>query len=76
MGTCFQCNSALSDELTAIKRTVNGEVFLIEDVPVQVCRKCGERYYDGPVMEKIEAQILAREIDREIIVPVVKYKVA
>jgi YgiT-type zinc finger domain-containing protein len=76
METCFQCNGLLTDEFTTLKRTVNGELFLIEDVPVQVCRRCGERYYDGPVMEKIEAQLLAREIDREITVPVVKYRVA
>jgi YgiT-type zinc finger domain-containing protein len=76
MDTCFQCGNKLIDELTTLNRTVKGEVFLIEDVPVQVCHKCGERYYDGPVMEKVEDLLLSRKIDREIVVPVVKYKVA
>jgi YgiT-type zinc finger domain-containing protein len=73
---CFQCNNVLTTEHATLKRTVKGEVFLVEDVPGQVCHKCGERYYDGPVMERIEALLLACDIDRELRIPVMKYKVA
>lgn len=32
-------------------------VGIIENVPAWVCNQCGERYYDGPVLEKIEVML-------------------
>lgn len=31
-----------------------GRYLVVRDVPCEVCLRCGERYYDGPVLLQIE----------------------
>lgn len=31
-----------------------GEYLVVRDVPCEVCLRCGERYYQGPVLLQIE----------------------
>jgi hypothetical protein len=33
---------------------VKGKLYVFENVPVGVCQKCRERYYRGPVLERLE----------------------
>jgi YgiT-type zinc finger domain-containing protein len=77
MSTCYQCKEELVEKTTTLHKKHKGKWFMIEDVPVSVCHRCGESYYDGPMMIKIE-EMLEREAvaDKEITVPVYKYKVA
>jgi YgiT-type zinc finger domain-containing protein len=37
----------------------DGKLFVVNGVPCEECTYCGERYYQGPVLERIE-----REFDR------------
>ncbi|MDQ7823005.1 MAG: YgiT-type zinc finger protein [Candidatus Eremiobacteraeota bacterium] len=72
-----KCDEGFYQETTTLNKWRNGELFIIEDVPLMVCRKCGDRYFEGKVMEKIEEMMKTRSsIDRQITVPVMKYKVA
>ena len=32
----------------------NGSFFVVDDVPCLQCDFCGEQYFEGPVLEKIE----------------------
>ena len=35
-----------------------GRFLVVNDVPCQECTYCGERYYDGPVLERIEKEFM------------------
>ncbi len=36
----------------------SGKLLMVNDVPCQECGYCGERYYDGPVLERIEREFM------------------
>ncbi|MBI4811287.1 MAG: type II toxin-antitoxin system MqsA family antitoxin [Ignavibacteriales bacterium] len=55
---CFLCGGSMSQQRVTKIQTWEGElVGIIENVPAWVCNQCGERFYDGPVLEKIEALV-------------------
>lgn len=35
-----------------------GKFLVADDVPCEECTCCGERYYDGPVLERIEREFM------------------
>lgn len=48
---------------------------IIENVPVGVCQKCGERHYPGKVLEQVEETAKREETPlRTISVPVKEYQ--
>lgn len=56
----------------------NDKMMVINNVPCEECDFCGERYYDGAVIEKIEAEFLSinnshKIVKKSIIVPVEEY---
>jgi YgiT-type zinc finger domain-containing protein len=57
----------------------NNRFFVVNDVPCQECTYCGERYYDGPVLERIENEFQriygeGKKPPAEISVPVESFK--
>lgn len=36
-----------------------GKYLVVRDVPCEVCLRCGERYYEGPVLLQIEQRFKA-----------------
>jgi YgiT-type zinc finger domain-containing protein len=68
---CEYCNGELRAKTVTVYYRHKGKLSLIENVPAQVCRRCGERYYDAITVEKMEA--LARRKSAEektVLVPV------
>ncbi len=77
MGTCFQCGFELEEMLTTYHTRRGEQWYMIEDVPVLFCERCAERYYDAKVIEKIEDMLgKAKKVEKEITVPVMRFKVA
>lgn len=55
---CYLCGGLLSQQsVTKIQTWKGNLVGIVENVPAWVCNQCGERYYDGPVLEKIDALV-------------------
>lgn len=74
---CYYCRGSLKNGVTTLHKQKKGEHYIIEDVPVQICTKCGEKYFDSRDLKAIEKMIKNKgSVDREITVPVIKYKVA
>ena len=53
----------------------DGRFFVVNGVPCEECTYCGERYYDGPVLERIESEFVriygeGKKPKAEISVPV------
>ncbi|MBC8449116.1 MAG: type II toxin-antitoxin system MqsA family antitoxin [Chloroflexi bacterium] len=72
---CEYCDGPVVEKsLTEYERS-GGRLVVIENVPVGVCQRCGERYYLASVVEAMEriAQMRA-EPERTIIVPVRQYQ--
>ena len=68
---CVYCG----DKVVRTKKKVDfrwGErLSIFEDVPVDVCRGCGEEYYDAGVIEKMEQKAMSKKgVIKEIRVPV------
>jgi YgiT-type zinc finger domain-containing protein len=77
MEKCCRCDEDFSEGTTTVNKWWKGELFVIENVPVLTCGKCGEQYFEGAVMEQIEAMVKSRApVERIISVPVMKFKVA
>lgn len=52
---CYQCGGLLVHQRVTKIQTWKGDlVGIFENVPAWVCNQCGERYYDGSVLEKID----------------------
>lgn len=52
-----------------------GKFLVVNEVPCEECTYCGERYYDGPVLERIEREFIRIHKDgksppSEVVVPV------
>jgi len=77
MEKCCRCDEDFAEETMILNKWWKGELFVIENVPVLSCRKCGEKYFEGTVMEQIESMIKNRApVEKIISVPVMKFKVA
>lgn len=77
MKTCFQCKGHMEEKTIILEQRWKGKLFIIEDVPAEVCTQCKEVYLSAPVLEKIDKLLEAGEpVEREITVPVMKFKVA
>jgi YgiT-type zinc finger domain-containing protein len=53
---CEYCNAALpaGEKLVTIYRQRQGQHFIFERVPAQVCPRCGERYYAAAVVREMD----------------------
>jgi YgiT-type zinc finger domain-containing protein len=57
-----------------VDRWIEDQLVVIEDVPVGVCRKCGERVFRGRVLEQVERKARNyRRLKRKMTVPVATY---
>ena len=56
---CEFCDTDLPQEERLVTLTLrrNGKLYVFEGVPAQVCPNCGHRYYDGPMITKLEQSI-------------------
>lgn len=75
--TCDYCGGTLIPRTTQIDFRVKGELIMIEDVPAEVCNRCGEKYLSAEVDAGIE-ELLRRNptADKTITVPVFKWMAA
>jgi YgiT-type zinc finger domain-containing protein len=51
---CDYCGGRVLEKRVTVDVRLTGKLYVFENVPVGVCRKCGERYYRGPVLERLE----------------------
>jgi YgiT-type zinc finger domain-containing protein len=75
---CAICGGELHDALvTTIEDGVaKGEFVIVENVPAQECRKCGEQWFDIDTMQKLEAIVKSKiVVVKKIEVPVCDFAV-
>lgn len=62
---CDYCGGTVREKRVTVDLRVKGKLFVFDNVPVGVCQKCGERYYRGPVLERLEELASHKELFKE-----------
>jgi YgiT-type zinc finger domain-containing protein len=74
-GRCENCGGTVVERRLTLDRRFHGKLFEFENVPVGVCRDCGQRVYKGPVLEQMEHLAQSKsKIKRIIQVPVTVFE--
>ena len=74
-GSCENCGGDVIERVRTVDRRFAGKLHEFENVPVRVCRECGQRIFKGRVLERM--QRLARGttgVKRTLRVPVREYQ--
>ena len=51
---CEYCGAKVRERRVTIDLRRGAALCVFQNVPVGVCSKCGERYYPGPVLERLD----------------------
>lgn len=51
---CEICGGVVRTRLVTVDLRRRGKLYVFYRVPVGVCVKCGERYYPGPLLERLD----------------------
>ena len=70
---CFMCKGETEQKLVNYLLDVDNRIIIIKEVPANVCKQCGERYFDDDVMENLE-KIIEDVKNVSIEISVVNYK--
>lgn len=62
---CAYCGGNLREKRVTVDMRFKGKLFVFDNVPVGVCQKCGERYYRGSVLERLEELASHKEFFKE-----------
>ena len=60
---CDRCMGETRSRRVRMQHWHKGRLYIIDNVEVEVCQECGERYYHATVLDKIDAMI---EGDHEV----------
>jgi YgiT-type zinc finger domain-containing protein len=74
---CEYCDGVVEKAITRVSFKYKKETIYVDHVPVRMCRKCGEVYYEAEVYKRLEK--LAenrRKIKAKITFPLADYRMA
>lgn len=52
--SCEYCGGHVKQRKARVDHRWKGVLIVVEKVPVGVCQLCGERYYDAPVLHRLD----------------------
>ena len=71
---CENCGGSVLSRKARVDHRWKGRLIVVEGVPVGVCRRCGERYYDAAVLRRLDFMARDKRVGaRRILVPVADY---
>ena len=51
---CEYCAGTIKPKKATVEHWYDGKLVIIRDVPIGVCNKCGERYYEAETLEQLD----------------------
>ena len=54
MNKCYFCGGTTEIKNVTVDFRWGNQLFIVENVPVEVCTQCGERYYSAKVSHKLD----------------------
>ena len=73
-GDCYFWGGEVVEKVIELEYRWKGRLYLIEGVPVGVCKQCGEKYFTAQVSAAIVRVVEAKEIKRMVSIPVKELK--
>jgi YgiT-type zinc finger domain-containing protein len=74
---CVFCEGEMIESRKRVERRTNqGELVIIDNVPVLICNGCQEVFYDDKVLDKIDEIVRLRDNAPKIPVPLLDYNSA
>ncbi len=73
MRECYFCKGTTEIKNIDVDFRWEGKLYVIKDVPVEVCSQCGEKYYSAEISKKIDNLIQSGEPKETIKVPVLNF---
>ena len=75
---CEYCNSPLNDvtKLVNVYRLRKKQHVIFEQVPAQVCSRCGERYFSAEVAREMDRLMQSPTASQTINVPLISWPIA
>lgn len=69
---CSVCGAGLREETITYTQTLGEHLFIVEEVPAQVCPQCGETYLSPDTADALQeiGRRAASEVKRTVEVPV------
>jgi YgiT-type zinc finger domain-containing protein len=76
-GPCESCGGEVIERELTVDRRFRGKLHEFENVPVGVCRECGQRIFKGPVLERMQRLVTnGARVKKTLRVPVREYRPA
>ncbi len=70
---CLVCKTETVNQLITYSQIYNGQLVAVENVPADVCPRCGEQYFDKETADQIQKVIYAGNASRKLEVPLFDY---
>ena len=70
---CRYCGGEVEERLDRLDYRYHGQLYIVENVPVGVCRQCGEKFLTAKVAKQVEAAVSSMKAPiTTLAVPVVR----
>lgn len=74
MKECYFCKGKTEIKNVDVDFRWGKKLYVIKDVPVEICSQCGERYYSSEISRKIDELVQSsKEPEQTINVPVLEF---
>lgn len=60
MSSCYFCKGKTKIKNIDVDFRWKNQLFVVKNVPVEVCSQCGERYYSAEVSQKLDKLVKER----------------
>jgi YgiT-type zinc finger domain-containing protein len=57
--TCENCGGEIKPNFILKEHWYDGESVQVSDVPVGICKDCGERYYEAATLEQLDTIVMS-----------------
>lgn len=61
MNKCYFCGGKTRIKNTTVDFRWGDKLVVVENVPVEICEQCGERYYSAEVSKKLDELVLNKK---------------
>ena len=64
MNKCYFCKGKTKIKNLDVDFRWEGKLFVVKNVPVEICLQCGERYYSAIVSRKLDNLVKKKELSK------------
>ena len=74
MKECYFCKGTTEIRSLDVDFRWEGKLYVIKDVPIEICTQCGERYYSAEISKRIDEIVQSKRKPEKVLeVPVLEF---